>query len=210
VDAFESGRMSRASLLNASLARNQRAIHLGATQMGVSPDLLWLVGELATAPLAHVMQQRAFARNEGASEAGIMQSALDGWDRGYCPACGSWPALAEYINGVRSLRCSFCAAAWAMRSYRCVYCGEQGAEFVTAAPDPEQPQRLLELCGQCGSYTKAIRVDVQAPFPLVSIEDLETLDLDRAAIARGYGRPPLAELGTDTTDEPPRPCQAGG
>ena len=206
MESFESGRINRASLLRSSLARDQKAIHQGATQMGLSPDLVWLVGELSTSPLAYLLQRTVFGDEEPEDRPdGIVRSALVGWDRGYCPACGSWPALAEYVNGVRSLRCSFCAAGWEMLSYRCVYCGEEGPGFVTSAPDPERPDRLLELCGQCGGYTKAIQVDTAAPFPLVAIEDLETLDLDRSAIDHGYARPSLPELSEDATFTPPAP-----
>jgi FdhE protein len=204
LESFESGRLNRTSLLRSSLARNQRAIHLGATQMGLSPDLVWLVGELSTSALAYLLQRSLFGEEDDGVD-GIMRAALLSWDRGFCPACGSWPALAEYVNGVRSLRCSFCAAAWEMLSYRCVYCGEEGPGFITSAPDPERPHRLLELCGQCAGYMKAIQVDAPAPFPLVAIEDLETLDLDQSAIDHGYVRPSLPELSEDATFAPPRP-----
>jgi hypothetical protein len=42
-----------ASLLGVSLARNQAAIRTSALHMGFSPDLLWLIGELGSSPLAH-------------------------------------------------------------------------------------------------------------------------------------------------------------
>jgi FdhE protein len=204
-EALESGRINRGSLLRSSLARDQKAIHQGATQMSLSPDLVWLVGELSTSSLAYLLQRAVFGEAEAEDRPeDIVRAALGAWDRGYCPACGSWPALAEYVSGVRSLRCSFCAASWEMLSYRCVYCGEEGSGFVTSAPDPERPDRLLELCGQCGGYTKAIQVDAAAPFPLVAIEDLETLDLDRSAIDHGYARPSLPELREDATFAPPR------
>jgi len=206
-ETFESGRMSRASLLGASLARDQRAIRMGATQMGLSPDLLWLVGELATAPLAYVLQRRMFAHDDAASSVGV---ALTAWDRGYCPACGSWPALAECIDDKRLLRCSFCGTGWEMQSRRCVYCNETGAAFGIVTPDPARPEYLLELCDRCGGYTKSLTVGAPAPFPLLAIEDLETCALDRVATGRGYARPPLAELGAEATYRPPRPCGDGG
>ena len=211
MESLQSGRINRASLLASSLARDQKAIHQGATQMSLSPDLVWLVGELATSPLAFLLQRTLFGEEDDSDrQEDIVRSALVSWDRGYCPACGSWPALAEYQSGVRSLRCSFCAATWEMLSYRCVYCGEEGSGFVTSAPDAEQPQRLLELCGQCGGYTKAIQVETAAPFPLVAIEDLETLDLDRSAIDHGYTRPSLPELSEDATFAPPTPSPDSG
>lgn len=206
LETLESGRMSRASLLTASLTRNQRAIRMGATQMGLSPDLVWLVGELATAPLAHLLQNRLFGAPHDLDRSTPLQSALAAWDRGYCPACGSWPALTEFVDGRRSLRCSFCGAGWEMQSCRCVYCGETGAAFRTITPDPESSACILDLCDRCGGYTKVARVAALTPFLLLAIEDLETFALDRIAADRGYGRPPLVELGAEATWEPPRPC----
>lgn len=192
LETLEAGRLNRGSLLSASLARSQRAIEAGANQMGLSPDLVWLVGELATAPLANRLQQRLFG--DGRSIALDLRSALDSWDRGYCPACGSWPALIEYIDDGRWLRCSFCAAAWELSSPRCVYCGEASSAFSTTAPDPGAARLLLEACTGCRGYTKAIRVERPAEFPLVAIEDLETLALDQAAMAGDYVRPTMPEL----------------
>jgi hypothetical protein len=72
-------------------------------------DLLWLVGDLVAAPVVY-MQQVAALR-EGVPDSPV-RDALERWDQGYCPACGSWPALAEFFFGERLLRCAFCAATW--------------------------------------------------------------------------------------------------
>src|SRR5438067_7339435 len=126
-EAIESGDINNGSLLTASLRRDQNAIRQGATHRGLAPDLVWLVAELAVSPFAHALQRALFA-----APADPIATALEGWAHGYCPACGSWPALAEVIAGHRTLRCSFCAAAWELNSYACIYCGEAGERFVTA------------------------------------------------------------------------------
>jgi FdhE protein len=92
------------------------------------------------------------------------------------------------------LRCSFCAFAWELPSYRCVYCAEDGEPFVTAAVDEYRKDRRLELCATCRSYMKTVDAAELSPFPLVAIADLETMDLDMAAIERGYSRPPLKDF----------------
>jgi len=94
------------------------------------------------------------------------------------------------------LRCSFCAAAWELKRYACVYCGEHGDRFVTAAPDERHPGRRLELCNGCGSYLKTVDVAELSPFPLLAIGDMETLDLDIAAMERGFHRPAMREYVT--------------
>jgi FdhE protein len=150
-----------------------------AAQHGLSPDLVWLAAELALAPFVHLLQRRV---------------AVAEWDRGFCPVCASWPAVVEAIAGGHSLRCSFCAAAWQISSYRCLYCSNEADTFVTAAPDAAQPGRRVQLCGACGGYVKVLETTAPAPFPLVAIEDLASMDLDMGAIARKYMRPALKNV----------------
>ena len=192
-EAIASRKMDAGSLLTTSLNRDQAAIRTGAVHRGLSPDLVWLVAELAVSPFAHALQ-RLVCGNAGASAE--QQAALDGWNRGYCPACGSWPAVAEVAGGHRTLRCSFCSSAWELTTYACIYCEESGERFVTAAPNDERKDRRLEVCSACGGYLKTVDVPELSPFPLLSISDIETTDLDIAAMEHGYGRPALKEFGT--------------
>jgi FdhE protein len=189
-DAIGGGTIEAGSLLASSLHRDQSAIRTGAAHRGLSPDLLWLVAELAVSPFVHALQQLLL----GSAAAPELRSALDAWNHGYCPVCGSWPAVAEVVAGHRTLRCSFCASAWELNSYACIYCGESGEQFVTAAPDEERKDRRVEVCSACGGYLKTIDVPELSPFPLLSISDIETTDLDVAAMEHGYARPALKEL----------------
>ncbi len=181
-------RMDPVSLLTASLKRDQNAIRTGATHRGLAPDLLWLIAELAVSPFVHALQRTLLG---SAAQGSALRGALDQWSLGYCPFCSSWPALAEVVATHRVLRCSFCALAWELDRYACVYCRGDGERFVTAAPNEERKDRRLELCGTCSAYLKAIDVPELSPFPLLAISDLETMDLDMAAMERGYGRPAL-------------------
>jgi FdhE protein len=179
--SVESGQMDAGSLLTASLARNQDAIRTGAIHRGLAPDLVWLLAELAASPFAHALQRA------------LLPTACD-WNHGYCAVCGSWPALMEVVDGHRILRCSFCASAWERNEYSCTYCGDSSETFITAAPDPERVQRRLEICGACQGYLKTLDVPGLSPFPLLAIYDMETMDLDLAAMEHGYSRPPLREF----------------
>ena len=190
-EAVESGRMDGGSLLTACLNRDQEAIRTGASHMGLAPDLAWLIAELAVGPVAHALQRALFSTTPGP-----LADALAAWNQGYCPACGSWPALAEVVGGHRLLRCSFCAATWERTTYSCVYCDEAGEAFVTAAPDQWRTHRRVELCSGCGAYLKAIEAAELSPFPLVAVADMETMDLDVAAMDHHFGRPPLREFKT--------------
>jgi len=187
---LEGGKLEAASLLNASLHRDQAALRTGAIHRGLSPDLMWLVAELAVSPFAHALQRMLF----GAVAAGELHDALDAWPHGYCPACGSWPAVGEVAGGHRTLRCSFCSCAWELKTYACIYCENGGEGFVTAAPNEERKDRRIEVCSACGGYLKTIDVPELSPFPLLSISDIETTDLDVAAMEHGYGRPGMKEF----------------
>jgi FdhE protein len=201
-DAILTNRIDADSLLGVSLARNQKAIRTSALHMGFSPDLVWLIGELGSAPLAHHLSTglNASTTTTGASQvrsADLQVGPQVGplhWDRGYCPFCGSWPTFVEAHGGTHILRCSYCALGWSLQSHRCIYCGNAGEDFIAAAPDVDQPQRRVELCGRCSGYTKVIDVLEPTPFPLLAIADLATMSLDRGAMNRGYRRPELFDL----------------
>ena len=110
-DAIAANGIDADSLLGVSLARNQKAIRTSALHMGFSPDLVWLIGELGSAPLAHHLSSivhRPSSIDDGRS------TIDDLWDRGYCPFCGSWPAYIEAHDGTHTLRCSYCALGWSL------------------------------------------------------------------------------------------------
>jgi FdhE protein len=196
--ALQEGHLDAGTLLTASLARDQAAIRALAARGDLAPDLVWLLTELAVTPFAFALQRSLFSSPDQAGRAAAsdnpLAAALDAWNHGHCPACGSWPALAEVVEGHRTLRCSFCAAAWELTTYSCVYCGESGEPFVTAAPDEERKDRRVEVCSSCSGYLKTVDLAALSPFPLLALADLETMDLDVAAMEHGYARPPLKEF----------------
>jgi FdhE protein len=194
-DVIDAGTIEAGSLLAGSLARDQNAIRTAASHRGLASDLLWLVAELAVSPFAHALQQMLLCPHGQWLPDTALGAALDEWPHGYCPMCGSWPAIVESLSGVRVLRCSFCALAWSLPTVACLYCGEGGSRFVESSPDPERPDRRLEVCGSCRSYVKTIDVTEPSPFPLLAIADLETMDLDVLAMQQGYQRPALRSFG---------------
>jgi hypothetical protein len=191
-ELLEEGSLDGESLLSASLARNRQTVLKGSVHRGLSPDLVWLVAELAVSPFAHLLQQRILAPGTDAR----LDAACDRWTHGHCPACGSWPALAETVAGVAILRCSFCAAGWSLPAGTCVYCSTPRTPILhTGLPaGVDDAGRRLETCRTCGGYLKAVDAPALSPFPLVAIADLETADLDAAAMAEGFSRPDLRDF----------------
>jgi len=52
----------------------------------------------------------------------------------------------------------------------------------------------VEACTKCGGYLKTIDLAELSPFPLLSISDIETTDLDVAAMEHGFARPALRDF----------------
>jgi FdhE protein len=189
-DTLAARTVDPARLLALVYQRDQEAVRQLAAEHALVVDMLWLLGDLVVAPIAHL--------RESDPESPVRE-ALERWDPGYCPACGSWPALAEFFFGERLLRCAFCACTWRPRLDQCVYCGTRDDRFATIVPDRQQPGRRLELCKACGGFLKALDAEVVTPFPLVAIEDLASADLDQAALHHGFKRMALRKdegLGT--------------
>ncbi len=190
-DALTAGTVDPARVLALVYQRDQEGVTQLAADHALVVDMLWLLADLVLAPIVHLQQRAALREAEPESP---VREALERWDQGYCPACGSWPALAEFFFGERLLRCAFCACTWRQSADQCCYCGERGERFATIVPDREQSGRRLELCRACGGFLKTLDVEQLTPFPVIAIEDLGSSDLDQAALHHGFKRIALKRL----------------
>ena len=190
-EALISGAVDPARLLALVYQRDQDGVRQLATDHSLVVDMLWLLGDLVVAPIVHLQQHAALRDGEPESP---VREALERWSHGYCPACGSWPALAEFFFGERLLRCAFCACTWRQAVDQCAYCQQRGEHFTTVVPDRQQPGRRIELCRTCGGFLKTLDVALVTPFPLLAIEDLASADLDQAALHHGFKRLPLKKI----------------
>jgi FdhE protein len=115
------------------------------------------------------------------------------WPHGYCPTCGAWPALAEArgLERSRQLRCGRCGGDWRTQWLRCPYCGTTDhLRLGSLVPAEGGESRKVDTCLACGAYIKTLTVLTACSPPEVTLRDLETVDLDLAALERGYQRPP--------------------
>jgi FdhE protein len=122
----------------------------------------------------------------------LQQQVPRPWPHGYCPICGSWPLLAELrsLDRSRWLRCGRCGGDWPVSWLCCAFCGESDHERLGTLVLEGEPETLtVETCSNCSGYLKAITT-LQAipPFELL-LRDLDTVDLDVAALDRGFVRP---------------------
>src|SRR5436309_1369720 len=71
------------ALLSACFGRDQRRVRFMAMQQRVSPDIAWMVAELALAPFVYLLQTHTLTAGDAN---GAVNLAIAGWDRGFCPA----------------------------------------------------------------------------------------------------------------------------
>ena len=191
-DALRDGRLDTRSVASASLARRQGDIRTGALQVGLAPDLLWLVAELSVGPIADAFQRATLGAPLLDADT---RAALERRTQGTCPACGSWPALAEASDAHTRSRCSFCGAAWRLPSGSCPYC-DAPESTRTAAPVARHPDWRILTCARCSGYLKLVPSRA-IPFALLPVEDLATTALDVDAMEQGFVRPAMLETPAD-------------
>jgi FdhE protein len=109
------------------------------------------------------------------------------WEKGYCPVCGSQPALAQLdAEGRRSLFCSFCWHRWPAPRTACPFCGNGDPGRLAYLYSEEEKDHRLDLCDACRKYVKTIDGrNLPRPF-YPPLEQVATLHLDLKAAESGY------------------------
>ncbi len=145
------------------------------------PDALRAVAGLLTLPF---LQACSRAWSEAARVADPV---------GWCPVCGGWPAFAEVcgVDRARCARCVRCGAAWPAQPLRCAYCGESDhAALGTLQAESATAPAGIDVCHRCRGYVKVLNTLRPGAPAQVPLDDLASVELDLAALDRGYARPP--------------------
>jgi FdhE protein len=134
---------------------------------------------------------------------------VDRWDRGYCPVCGAWPALAELVGAEkrRVLRCGRCGTWWSWLVLLCPYCGNDDHRYLgTLTPENVRPTAAasgearskdrIDVCERCHGYVKSVATFHSVPTPRLAAEDAATVHLDVGAREAGYTRPGTVDVET--------------
>ena len=112
--------------------------------------------------------------------------------QGWCPVCGAWAALAEArgLEGARRLRCGRCGGDWRAEWLRCPFCGvdEHGRLRGLVGETPGETRRA-DGCEACGAWVKTVTTLSAAGVGELRLLDLATVELDVAALERGWKRP---------------------
>jgi FdhE protein len=118
-------------------------------------------------------------------------SRSESWIKNYCPICGAWPTFAEIrgIERARCLRCGRCGSEWPVHWLQCPYCDMiDHNQLVSLIPENSGSTRTIEACKRCLGYLKSFTMLQGTPAARVMIEDLASVDLDVAAMEKGYRR----------------------
>lgn len=176
-EALAGGTADLRALLRGVMARERRAILETALAVRIDPGLLEFAFHT---PLRVALEQAA---------EGVDPARLTGWDRHFCPICGSSAAMAELVGeeGERHLSCSTCFTRWTFSPSACPFCGNDEPEKLTWFTTGEGPHRV-DVCLACSQYIKTrLSPSGSADVP-PELDDLATVLLDLLAAQEGYRR----------------------
>jgi FdhE protein len=168
------------SLLGAAVADDAARLCAVAEALDVESGALGVVAGFAAMPVLHVCRRSLAAL------------VAESWDRGYCPLCGAWPALAEArgVERSRRFRCARCGVEWYSQHLRCPYCENANHTRLAALIGAEGgPGRRVDTCEACRGYVKTLTVLRATPPEDIPLADLASVELDVAALEHGYRRP---------------------
>lgn len=175
-----SGEIDAGAAIRAAITCDERALAELAERCDAPVDAFAVVAQVAAKPLLI------------AAASTLEPRAVGVWQRGYCPVCGAWPALAE-IRGIereRRLRCGCCSADWPLPHLHCAFCEERDhAKLGTLQPEGEEQLWRAETCETCHGYLKAVMTYGALSMRALVLLDLTTIPLDLVAQQRGYARP---------------------
>jgi FdhE protein len=170
------------SVLEAAVCQDASGLEGWGRRLRVSAAVLSTMAGLAATPLLHACRRTW-------QEAGPPL----GWTQGYCPVCGAWPTVAEAqgLERRRQLRCGRCGSDWPTMWLSCPYCGngDHSALGSLTVGESGLETRKIETCLLCRGYLKILTTLQATPPEAIAFVDLATIELDVAALERGYARP---------------------
>ena len=113
------------------------------------------------------------------------------WQKGYCPICGSLPALLYlHKEGERQAFCSWCGAEWGLARLQCPYCDNREHDTLGYLYPEGELNYRVQYCHRCRMYFKlSDQRELLAPL-FLPLEEWTTLHLDFLAQRDGWQQPP--------------------
>ncbi len=114
----------------------------------------------------------------------------ESWLKGYCPLCGSLPALLYSIGeGERWAHCSWCATQWKQHRFQCPSCDNRYHESLGYLYAEAEPSHRVQYCRLCKTYYKMVDTREMLDPPYFPLEEWTTLHLDLLAQKDGWQQP---------------------
>jgi FdhE protein len=111
------------------------------------------------------------------------------WLRGYCPTCGSLPAMAQLVgidpSRVRLLSCGCCRTRWCYRRTGCPFCVNEDDTRLGILVVEEEKDLRIDYCECCNGYIKTYN---GSGGESVLLADWTSLHLDIIARDQGLNR----------------------
>lgn len=112
------------------------------------------------------------------------------WLLGYCPTCGSLPAMAQLVGidlgRMRLLSCGCCHTRWSFGRTGCPFCKNKDDRQIVVVTIEGEAGLRIDYCSSCGGYLKTCSGEKDE----FLMEDWTSLHLD--VIARDHGFKRLA------------------
>jgi FdhE protein len=171
-------RIDALALIAAAIRLDAASFAAIAAAAGAPPDALGAVAPLAGVPWLQACGRRWPAGADAATS--------------WCPVCGAWATLAEArgLERERRLRCGRCGGDWRTAWLACPFCGnEDHGRLTSLVGERTGDTRKVDACRECTAYVKTVTTLAAADAPTLRLLDLATVDLDVAALERGFTRP---------------------
>ncbi len=172
------GQSSKATALFGPFLEAQESdVLAGAEEMGVEPKTLAFF-------LYHSL--RPSLCTCAAQLAEYLDPSSSG-EQGYCPVCGSPPAIAWLEGeGQRYLFCSFCWHQWPVNRAQCPFCGSREQQGLLYLYSEEEKEYRVDACESCRTYIKTVDTRVLGRPAYPPLEQVASLHLDLKAVEAGY------------------------
>ena len=176
MDALDKGTVDAPTLLSKTLSEDDIYFDETAKSLEIDKEVLLF--------MAHGSIRPSLSLCAGQLATYIDKDTL--WEKGYCPVCGSPPAISILRGeGERFLFCSFCDHEWHSQRIYCPFCENKDQKTLHYFFSEEEEWYRVDVCDQCRKYIKTIDTrKIKRPvYPFV--EQVTTLHLDMPAQNQG-------------------------
>jgi len=163
-------------LFRAILLQDEKALSEMAAGVDLDPSALAFLGKTALRPSIERLRETTKE---------YMNTT--GWDKGYCPLCGSQPDMAFFEKtGKRYLHCELCGEEWPFSRMQCPFCNTREQEKLGYFETEEEEGLRVYFCRKCLRYIKTIDKRAFEKTAPLELEYLATIHFDLLAQENGF------------------------